>query len=255
MPAHKEVAEKSSSELAILDPALFEEDANMGTVDLGEDDLALPWLKIVSGQEDGDVNGKKGSIWNTVTGECFDGDEGIKVISCAYQRRFIEWAPRGSGTGAPVKIYEPGDVMPETVRDENNKDMIVDGDGNYLEETHQHYVLVLDGETFSPALIAMKSTQLKKSRKWNSMIVNRTMTNAEGKTFRPARFSHVYTLTSTQESNSKGNWYGWEISCDGPIDNANFYREAKAFNEQIASGDVNVKHEQDGEVGENSTPF
>ena len=253
MPARKEIAEKSSSELAILDPALFEEDANIGTEDLGQEDLALPWLKIISNQKE--VNGEPGDIWNTVTGECFNGDEGVQVISCAYQRRFIEWAPRGQGTGAPVNIFAPGDVMPETVRDQNNNDMIVDGGGNYLEETHQHYVLVLDGDGFNPAIIAMTKTQRKKARKWNSMIASRTMTNAEGKTFRPARFSHVYHLNSTAESNNKGDWHGWEISCVGPIENANFYREAKAFNEQIVSGDVNVKHEQDGEAGENSTPF
>lgn len=251
MAGKKEVAEKSSGEIVELDVSLFEADANIGTADLGEDDLALPWLKIKSGQED-DIEGKKGDIYNTATGEIYAGDDGIRVIPCAYQRRFIEWAPRGSGTGAPVNIYEPGDVMPKTVRDENNKDAIVDGDGNYIEETHSHFVLVLRGDAFEPAIVAMKSTQLKKSRKWNTMIVNRTMVNAEGKVFRPARFSHVYKLTTTQESNSKGNWHGWEISCEGPVESMALYQEAKAFNDQVAAGDVEVKHVEDGEEGGNS---
>ena len=252
----KEVAEKSSGGMMVLDTALFETDANIGVQDLGEDDLALPWLKIISGQEDTKIDGSKGDIHNTVSGECYDGEKGLQVISCAYQRRFVEWSPRGTGSGAPVNIFEPGDVMPKTVRDENNKDMIVDGGGNYIEETHNHYVLVLDGQTFSPAIVAMKSTQLKKSRKWNSMIVNRTMVNAAGVMFRPARFSQVYNLKTTSESNSKGNWNGWEVSCVGPIENAAFYREAKAFNAQITAGDVNVKYTEDeGAETDTSAPF
>ena len=40
------------------------------------------------------------------------------------------------------------------------------------------------------ALVAMKSTQLKKSRKWNSMVSSRSMQGKNG-TFIPPRFSHM----------------------------------------------------------------
>ena len=80
----------------------------------------------------------------------YKGKDGIKVMSrVAYQRRFIQWAPLGEGTGAPVAIYAPGEAMPKTKRStEDNKDYVEDGSGQYIEETHQHYVLVLheDGQ-------------------------------------------------------------------------------------------------------------
>jgi hypothetical protein len=59
---------------------------------------------------------RKGDIYNTVTGDVFKGKEGLKVIPCAYQRRFIEWSPRGVGNGAPVNMYTPDDKLPKTER-------------------------------------------------------------------------------------------------------------------------------------------
>jgi hypothetical protein len=189
-----------------------------------------------------------------VTNQTFKGKDGILVIPCAYQRRFIEWAPRGQGPGAPVNIFTPDQERPETERSkDDNREYVVGGNGTYIEETHQHFVLVIDGEMVSTALIAMKSTQLKKSRKWNSMIAQRTLMGKNGP-FNPPRFSHVYKLKTVSEENSKGSWHGWEISLDGMVDNGDFYKQAKMFNEQIMAGDVEVKHAND-EVGEDNVPF
>jgi len=189
-----------------------------------------------------------------VTGAIFKGKEGIRVIPCAYQRRFIQWAPRGSGTGAPVAIYEPTDERPKTERSsEDNKDYVVDGSGEYIEETHQHFVILInDDGSYETALIAMKSTQLKKSRKWNSMMASRSMVGANGP-FTPPRFSHIYHLKTISEENSKGSWHGWEMSVEGPIQDAALYTRAKGFADSISAGDVVVKHTDDAESG--STPF
>ena len=44
-----EVAEKKSAEIIAFDPTMFEEDAGMGMENMGQEDLALPFLKILSG--------------------------------------------------------------------------------------------------------------------------------------------------------------------------------------------------------------
>ena len=41
--------------------------------------------------------------------------------------------------------------------------------GNYVEKTASHFVII-QGDSPQTALISMKSTQLKISRKWNSMM-------------------------------------------------------------------------------------
>ena len=102
------VAEQKTAEIVQFDPTMFEEDAGVGLENMGQDDLALPFLKILGGMSkelDDLEDARKGDIYNTVTGAVYKGKDGIKVIPVAYQRRFIQWAPRGEGTGAPTAIY------------------------------------------------------------------------------------------------------------------------------------------------------
>ena len=137
-----EVAETKSAEVVQFDPTMFEADAGLGLENMGVEDLALPFLKILGGMsKELDVleEARKGDIYNTVTGSVLKGKDGVKVVPCAYQRRFIRWAPLGEGTGAPVAVYTPGEAMPKTERStEDNKDYVQDGSGDYIEETHQH---------------------------------------------------------------------------------------------------------------------
>ena len=234
----------------------------MGNENITQDDLALPFLKVLSRQDpilDELDDAKAGDIYNTVTGEVYK--DGVRVVPCAYQRRFIEWAPRGQGSGAPVNIFTPEDKRPETERDkDDNKEYVVGGNGTYIEDTHQHFVIILnDDGTTQAALIAMKSTQLKKSRKWNSMVQGRMMTGKDGRPFQAPRFANIYKLKTLKEENAKGSWHGWEISLDKQVDDMNIYGQAKEFAKSIKAGDVNVKHQRDDEgandQGGDEVPF
>ena len=254
------VAEKKESNVVAFDASVFEEDAGIGLGQLGQEDVALPFLKVLSRQDpilDDLDNAKAGDIYNTVTGQVWKGKEGISVVPCVYQRRYIEWAPRGTGTGAPINIFTPDDDRPKTERSsEDNREYVVDGQGSYIEETHQHFIVIVgDDGSMETALIAMKSTQLKKSRKWNSMVQSRTMQGKNGM-FTPPRFSHVYALKTVSEENSKGSWHGWEISLNGPVEDANIYQSAKAFATAILAGEVNVKHQDESaDVNSDDIPF
>ena len=254
----KKIATKKSSNVVQFDSSVFEADAGKGLENIGQEDLALPFLKILSGLDplvDELEDARKGDIFNTVTNALHKGKEGILAIPCAYQRRFIEWAPRGSGTGAPLNIFTPSDDRPATERSaEDNREYVVDGDGSYIEETHQHFVLILEPDgTTNTALIAMKSTQLKKSRKWNSMVASRSIVGANGP-FTPPRYSHVYRLKTVSEENSKGSWHGWDISLDEQVQDMSHYAAAKAFSESIQQGDVSVKHSKES-ADDEKAPF
>jgi hypothetical protein len=254
----KVVAETAKNDIAAFNPAMMEMDAGAGMDNMGTEDLALPFLKILSGLDpvlDENEEARKGDIYNTVTSTPFKGKVGVRVVPCAYQRRFIQWSPRGSGNGAPIGIFDPSQKRPKTERSpDDNKEYVVGGDGSYIEETHQHFVLLLkDDGTMETALIAMKSTQLKKSRKWNSMMASRTVKGKNG-AFTPPRYSHIYHLKTVSEENSKGSWHGWEMSCEGVIQDGDLYARAKAFAESITAGEVVVKHTDDDEKGD-KTPF
>jgi hypothetical protein len=54
-------------------------------------------------------------IFNTVSGQFFDGAKGIDIIPVHYQRQLVEWQDRGASTGAPVAIHNAeSDIMSKT---------------------------------------------------------------------------------------------------------------------------------------------
>ena len=239
-----QVAEKKTAPL----PAnMFEDDAAKGLGKIGQEDLALPFLKIL-GQLSPEVNKRDGKyvegaepgmIYNSVSGDLYDGVKGIDVIPCFYKLEYIEWKDRGEGVGAPVAIYDSSsDIMSKTKPDANYKDRLPNG--NYIEKTASHFVII-QGDSPSTALISMKYTQLKISRKWNSMMSGIKMNGKNGM-FTPASFSHIYKLKTTQMSNDKGTWFGWEVSKVGPITDGSLYDQAKGFSDSISKGSVKAKH-------------
>lgn len=253
----KNLAEKA--ETALTTVTSFEEDAQSGFDGMNQDDLALPFLRLLTATspEVGEVDGAMpGMVYNTVTGQLYDGKKGLLVIPCAYVRQYIEWAPRGSGSGAPVTIYPAtSDVLSRTHREPgDNRDYL--DNGNYIENTANHYVMVMDENgSPAPALIVMKSTQLKKSRKWNSMQMSVKLQSSQGGLYTPPMFSQVYRLTTQQESNDKGKWYGWEIERVGSVEDMSVYRLAKEFASSVKSGDVQVKHQDEAGAPVQSAPF
>jgi hypothetical protein len=105
----------------------------------------------------------------------------------------------------------------------------------------------------NPALIVMRSTQLKKSRKWNSMMMSTKLMGKNGP-YTPPMYSQIYRLTTQAESNDKGKWYGWEIERVGSVEDQNIYAAAKSFANSIGSGEVKVKHQSE-ETASETVPF
>ena len=254
---NKEQGTMTTKTDAPLPANVFEDDMGKGLGSIGQQDLALPFLKILAqlspevNERDGKyVKGAKaGMIYNSVTGELYDGVEGIDVIPAFYKLEYLEWKDRGEGLGAPVNIYQSlSDIMSKTKADANYKDRLPNG--NYIEKTASHFVIIL-GDSPSTALISMKSTQLKISRKWNSMMSGLKLKGKNG-LYTPASFSHIYRLKTTQMSNDKGTWFGWEVSKVGPVTDSQAYQQAKTFSENISKGNVKAKHGDDKPKGSDS---
>ena len=237
-----QVATKKEGALAVN---LFEADAAQGAQNISQEDLELPFLKIL-GHLSPEVNNRDGKyvegaepgkIINTVTTALYDE---VNVVPCHYKRQYIEWADRGTSTGAPLAIHEAdSDIVSQTTRGKDYKDRLPNG--NYLDNTANHFVLVL-GDNPQTALISMKSTQLKVSRKWNSMMMGIKMQGKNG-LFTPPTYSHIYKLSTVQMSNDKGTWFGWDVSKSGPVEDKNIYDMAKSFAVSVGKGEVEAKPE------------
>jgi len=241
---NQEVTQKKSGALATN---VFEADAGAGTQNIKQEDLALPFLKVL-GQLSPEVNkrdakyvegAQPGMILNTVTKQLSNGEKGIEVIPVFYRRQYIEWQDRGEGQGAPVAIHDAGsDILNKTSRDKGNKDRLPNG--NYIDNTANHFVVVL-GDSPSTALISMKSTQLKVSKNWNSLMMGIKMQGKDG-LFTPPTYSHIYMLKTVQMSNDKGTWFGWDVTKKGSVSDKSVYDIAKNFAVRLSKGEVQVKH-------------
>ena len=237
-----------------LQTNLFEADANQGTQNISQEDLALPFLKIL-GQLSPEVNkrdgkyvqgAEPGKIINTVTNKLYDE---IEVIPVFYKRQYVEWADRGTSTGAPVAIHSAdSDIISQTTRGKDYKDRLANG--NYLENTANHYVIYLN-DTPQQAMVSMKSTQLKVSRKWNSMMMGIKMQGKNG-LFTPPTYSHIYKLKTVQMSNDKGTWFGWDVEKVGPVGDKNIYDMAKSFATSVGKGEIIEKHGTEETIKSNS---
>ena len=237
-----DVTTKKEGALATVN---FEADAAQGAQNMSQEDLALPFLKIL-GQLSPEVNerdgkyvegAKPGKIMNTVTNQLYDS---IQVVPCHYKRQYVEWQDRGTSTGAPVAIHDAdSDIVSQTTRGKDYKDRLPNG--NYLDNTASHFVLIV-GDSPETAMISMKSTQLKVSRKWNSMMMGIKMQGKNG-LFTPPTYSHIYNLSTVQMSNDKGTWFGWDVAKVGPVVDKGIYDMSKSFAESVSKGEVQVKPE------------
>ena len=241
-----EVAVKKEAPLpSIMD---LEASAGQGSEYVTARDTKLPILKIlyasseVLAESSGkyNANAKQGDIYNETTGNLYKGKDGIIVVPCLYINTFNEWKDRGDSKGRPVGIHLDPAIMRDTKRGEDNKDRLPNG--NYIEDTGNHFVYILDKD-YNPietALIAMKSTQKKKSKTWNSMMQSRRLQGSKG-FFCPPSWATAYKLITTKESNSGNNWFGWVIEFNKYLNDpqhAKLLEMTKAFYESAIKSDI-----------------
>lgn len=251
-----ELAPRPGSAVAL--PAdLLAEDAGEGLEDVRQENLAVPFLAIIQSNSPqvAEMGLRPGVLFNNVTAEVFEDAEGIVVVPCHFREEYVEWRLREKGGGF-VAVHSPEDaqaLLAECTRDEKNRDIRPGGE-THLVRTANHYVLLDDGGG-QFAVIAMSSTQLKKSRKWLSAIAMRKETLPDGRKFQPPMFATRYRLRTKPESNEKGKWFGWQIEPEGPVTDRDTYESAKSFHRLVHEGRVTPTdkrpeaEEPDGEGG------
>ena len=239
----------------------LEEFSGQGTENITARDTKLPILKIlyanspVLDESDGRYieKAKQGDIYNEITQSLYKGREGVYVVPCLFINTFNEWAERGDSPGRPAAIYaslkDQEEAVGKTSRGDDGKDRLENG--HYVEDTGNHFVYILD-KNFQPiesALITMKSTQKKKSKRWNAMMQSKRMKGKNGY-FIPPSWASVYKLTTNKEQGNGNTWYGWEVEfvrfLDKPTDSGAL-EITKGFYEGAKQSDIfgKVEFEED----------
>jgi hypothetical protein len=227
----RDVATKQSGALATLD---FVSDSGMGLENVDKGDLALPFLKLL--QSGSDETKKKhakyvegaeaGMFYNTVTKKLYSGEKGIEVIPVFYKMTYPEWAPFEKREGRPIHNDRGPGVMSKVTQNDRNKDML--DNGNEIIKTANHFVII-NGERPEKALMTMKSTQLKVSRQWNSLMENEVEVDPKsGKSLQAPTFSRIYKLNSVENTGSF-TWHGYNVSMIKKVDDAGLYQMARDF--------------------------
>tara|TARA_R110000796_G_scaffold74379_3_gene167388 strand:- start:6184 stop:6966 length:783 start_codon:yes stop_codon:yes gene_type:complete len=246
-----EIAEKKETSISTFDDNLLS--GGTGLEETTTEDFAIPFIRVLqpmspqlNKQHGKYVEGAgQGDLYNTVTGEAYDGAKGISIVPCAYTKKFIEWVPREKGGGL-VNANHDISILNSCTRDGESRRYFTK-EGNEIVETAQFFVLVVNGDVAQQAVIAFTSTQLGVARKWLTMLRMARVQNSKGLSVEAPMFAYTYSLATTTQSNDKGSWNGYTISQEGATE-LSVAMMAKDFMSAARSGDVQVKEEQQQDV-------
>lgn len=243
----------------------FMEDAGQGTENITTQDLMTPFISILQAlspqlnkQKTEYIPGaEQGQFLNTVSQATFDGEKGLYFVPCTFARRYTEWQLREKGGGLVNDHGTDASCMKRTTPDSKGRNMTPEG--TQIVESGTFYILLVDKETgmFERAVLSLSSTQMKKSRRLNTMLLSHQIPRPDGKgTFNPPMFYHVVHMTSVPESNEQGSWYGFKFVLDTSVrqitNGAAIYAAAKDFREAVNAGLVKTAevHEEGVAGGE-----
>lgn len=177
--------------------------------DFSSQDLAIPYLVLlqslspqVQKRRPEYVQGAEpGMIYNTVTNEVF---HHIEVVPCRFQRRYVAWRVRSEGGGI-VQDYGSDPTVYESIKPDSQGRRMLD-QGVEVTVSAVYHVLYHSNDDWHPAVISMSSSQWRKARRWNSLI-----TGLRHNGIKLPIFARIYVLSSVEESNPNGTWFGWHI--------------------------------------------
>lgn len=172
-------------------------------------DYALPMIKIVQRMStkilDECPGIAVGSLYNTVSGESYDGVKGLLASLCFFQVRYVEMVPLAEGGGV-VRFHE--DISGIKIVQEGK--MWMTPDGTQIVQSNYHFVRIFEPEILN-GIIIMSGKQIAKSKRWLSMA--RSLNNGT-----EAIYKGLYNISVRDEASGNFRWKGWDIkfsrSCD-----------------------------------------
>lgn len=231
---------KSQGELVTQEsgglPAEFagmEADDGAGMEDVGADEQLIPFITILQGLSPQVQRGngayvqgaEVGMIFNTATKRLMGS---LHFLPIARDHNYVEYTPRDAGGGFHG-VLAPNDPFVQKLKSEQSQfgalsftrqpDKATGEKGGLRElvETWYLYVLVLNGAVPYPAMLAFKSTQIKKYKGLITFVNNELAYEVPGKDgevklYRPPLWAHRWLGTPVPESSKKGDFYGWNLT-------------------------------------------
>lgn len=196
------------------DELSFEAHAGAGLEEVTSRDVLIPRLSIlqalspqVNKRDSAYIEGAEvGMIADVGTGEIFP--DGVSFLPVKFVKQFLEWAPRNTNKGL-VGIHSNVAILDSCQR--TDKGQYVLPNQNYIMETAQFFGFNLTANR-RRCFVPMASSQLKKARKWMTLATELKLKRADGSEYNPALFYRTYNLSTAEEANAEGKWFGWVIT-------------------------------------------
>ncbi len=210
------VAKKESTAVANIMDDLYEA-AGQGMETIGAEDMQIPFLRLLQPLSPQLIKtdakfikgASAGDIFNTVTGEFWDAEDGVSVLMCAYTTKFLEFQLRETGGGFMGELDANNPDIRKTQRVGANELL---PNGNELVRSAQFLVLAYDENGMTTQMICdMKKTQMKVAKQWNTRRAGLKIMHPTKGLFNPPMWAVPWKLTSTQESNDKGSWFNYQV--------------------------------------------
>jgi len=236
--------------------AMLLQDAQQNTAQFGKEDLAIPRLRIIQKTSplldrraaEYNENAVEGSIANSATGEFYDGEEGIDLVLISYRRTHIERTSRRNG-GKFVKDHGLDDSILDRARKNEATGALELPNGNTVSTVAEYFAFLVDENLniIAPVVLSMSGTQLKKSRRLNTLIrqLRAPLPGSPGSDFNPPMYYRVYRFRANDpEQNDQGSWVGWKIEPGSFIldypNGKDVYMQAREYYAKIERGEVKV---------------
>jgi len=239
------VAKKQEAGLPSTDVLdLLSEHQGVG-LDYDTSDLQIPFIRLIQAMspqiKKSDpsfiAGASQGDVFNTVTGQSWEGEEGVVVVPCYQETKYLKFKPREQGGGYLGELSKDDPDISRTART-GAKEVLPDG--NELVKSDQHYCLILD-ESGVPTfgIVDMKSSGLKVSRRWKTQIKMLTIKHPKtGELVSPPLFGTKWKLSAVEESNDQGTWFNWAVSNEGFVEDKELLDAAINFRKSIMSGEA-----------------
>jgi hypothetical protein len=224
-----------------------------GAENIGKEDVALPFLKILQGLSPEVTRGNEkfikgaetGQYINSLTGELWDGEQGLEIIRVYFEKKYIEWRPKKAGGGL-VRISDTeAEAKQHKTPDTGDKDV-----DTVIDETHQTYALVKGPTGWNPVLFSASRTKLPFMRKWNGLVINTKAGDLKDDVnaaklppnvqLKP--FAVVYQLITVTKQNEKGTFFIPSLGKTKRLATASEFKAAAEFYEIIKKGAVKVEY-------------
>ena len=245
-----------------FDMEMLMQDSGAGVDTMSPDDIALPYIGILQamspqvqpGRAEYIEGAQASMFYNSVSQDFFDGrTKGIRFVSCAYDRRYVEWVDRDQGGGYVADYDIDSDILTIAKRDDKGK-WRMPGTGNLIVETAYHSGLYLDPNTnsWNECVVSLKSTGLKVNRRWNNELVTSKIPGTE---LQAPRWLYVYHLKTVLEQKKNNSW--WQLKADLVEEDGKplmvskkLYDRAKNFHKLVMSGAIKRSIEKDAPINE-----